>query len=360
VCFRGLGVRLGWYFIFCAYDYAHFQNLLLFYTYISLDVIPGDAYKVEKSGDENSGFVTKVVFTDKNEDDENIDGDTKKKPVAKKDKKKKVKEAINGKPAAAKDSAESKEEIPVLTKKERQKIKRKRKREEAKERKRLKRESGEEKEGQFDDKKKTASDKSNMAVDESNQDNTNKEDESALQQITALQTSWSIQTSITLHETLATGLHNLQYTYPTPIQAATLPAAVLGRRDIVGAAPTGSGKTLSYGLPILQYLLDNVDATTQTASAVDGNEKSLFQKQQRPLQALILTPTRELAIQVTNELTTVSMNIIKIGTIVGGFAEVKQRRTLERIRPSVIVATPGRLWELVSLFVSLMYVALCF
>jgi len=213
----------------------------------------------------------------------------------------------------------------------------------------LKRESeGEEKEGQSDDmKKKTSSAVPSKAVNESKQDNTI-EDESTLQEITALQTSWSIQTSITLHETLATGLHKLQYTYPTPIQAATLPAAVLGRRDIVGAAPTGSGKTLSYGLPILQYLLDNVSAlptNIQTASAADGNKKSV---QNQPLQALILTPTRELAIQVTSELTKVSMNIIKIGTIVGGFAEVKQRRTLERIRPSVIVATPGRLWELVS------------
>jgi len=339
-----------------------FTFLFLIPNIFSLDVIPGDAYKVEKSGDENSGFVTKVVFTDKNEDkDEKIDGDTKK--SAKKDKKKKVKEAINGKPAAAKDSFESKEETPTLTKKERQKIKRKRKREEAKERKRLKRESGEV-EGQSDDtKKKIASNKKIPAVpvksvNESKQDNKNKEDEStALQQITALQTSWSIQTSITLHETLATGLHKLQYTYPTPIQAATLPAAVLGRRDIVGAAPTGSGKTLSYGLPILQYLLDNVDDVPSNTPVDGNNKKSLFQKQ--PLQALILTPTRELAIQVTNELTTVSINTIKIGTIVGGFAEVKQRRTLERIRPSVIVATPGRLWELVSCFF-LMYVALCF
>ena len=318
---------------------------------ISLDVIPGDAYKVEKSGDENSGFVTKVVFADKYDDeDEKIDGDSKKK---KKGKESKV-DKPDDKPAAAKDNAEStKETTPVLTKKERQKIKRKRKREEAKERKRLKRESGEE-----EDDTKIVSDKSNTssaaavpskAVDESKQEDT--EDESTLQQITALQTSWSIQTSITLHETLATGLHKLQYTYPTPIQAATLPAAVLGRRDIVGAAPTGSGKTLSYGLPILQYLLDNV---------VDATLPSTTPKQQPPLQALILTPTRELAIQVTCELTKVSMNIIKIGTIVGGFAEVKQRRTLEKIRPSVIVATPGRLWELVSCcFLICMCVGLC-
>ena len=56
----------------------------------------------------------------------------------------------------------------------------------------------------------------------------------------------------------------------------------------------------------------------------------------------------KLAIQVTTELTRVSSNNISIGTIVGGFAEVKQRRVLERKRPPILVCTPGRLWELVS------------
>jgi superfamily II DNA/RNA helicase len=56
----------------------------------------------------------------------------------------------------------------------------------------------------------------------------------------------------------------------------------------------------------------------------------------------------QLAIQVTNELTRVSSNHVPIGTIVGGFAEVKQRRVLEKKRPPVLVCTPGRLWELVS------------
>ena len=131
----------------------------------------------------------------------------------------------------------------------------------------------------------------------------------------------------------------MQYTFPTPIQSATLPASILGRRDIVGAAPTGSGKTLSFGLPILQYLLETCTCAT------DGRRRGV---QQLPLQALILTPTRELALQVTCELQKVSLNTIKIGTIVGGFAEVKQRRTLEKVKPSILVATPGRLWELVS------------
>lgn len=182
--------------------------------------------------------------------------------------------------------------------------------------------------------------------------------------LTQLQTTWSIAApGISLHNTLCQGLHALQYTHPTPIQAATLPAAILGRRDIVGAAPTGSGKTLSYGLPILQYLLDcsnddnnnasgnkNATVTKNTGSNVKTQEEKLLSSLPL-LQALILTPTRELALQVSSELQKVCCNVIKIGTIVGGFAEVKQRRTLEKVRPPIVVATPGRLWELVSLFV---------
>ena len=71
----------------------------------------------------------------------------------------------------------------------------------------------------------------------------------------------------------------------------------------------------------------------------------------------------KLAIQVTNELSRVSSNHVPIGTIVGGFAEVKQRRILERKRPPILVCTPGRLWELVSYYgkncVSCLFVQVC-
>ncbi|KAL7534629.1 hypothetical protein ACHAWF_004891, partial [Thalassiosira exigua] len=67
-----------------------------------------------------------------------------------------------------------------------------------------------------------------------------------------------------------------------------------------------------------------------------------------PLQALILVPTRELALQVSDELRKVSRETVSVGTIVGGFAEAKQKRTLEKLRPQVVVGTPGRLWELIS------------
>ncbi len=163
--------------------------------------------------------------------------------------------------------------------------------------------------------------------------------------ITKLRTSWSIHApGVVLNNTLCAGLVTLGYDRPTPIQSASLPAAMLGRRDIVGAAPTGSGKTLGYGLPILQCLLEEADEEKGEKEKVEG----CLGGDHRSLQALILVPTRELAMQVSSELQRVSCNKVKIGTIVGGFAEVKQRRTLEKGRPPILVATPGRLWELVS------------
>lgn len=110
-------------------------------------------------------------------------------------------------------------------------------------------------------------------------------------ELLALQTTWATP----LHSTLLSSLHALNYTYPTPIQSATLSAAILGRRDIVGAAPTGSGKTLSYGLPILQWLLENGDEANR------GDCKKEEGKEKLPLQALILVPTREVCIIVSIE-----------------------------------------------------------
>ena len=301
----------------------------------SLEVIPSDAYRVERTGDEQSGFVTKVVFNDKEGGRGKKEGQSTGKSE----------ERHAGDESKGAGEAEGK----VLSKKERQKLKRKAKREAAKERKRLKREtegaeSKEPKKGSsLDSSKKTLSNEpaAKDAIDA-------EERQQATEQ---LQTTWSIAApGVTLHPTLCAGLHSLNYAYPTPIQSATLPAAILGRRDIVGAAPTGSGKTLSYGLPILQFLLESKDEKGEDGGDEKGKQAkpTAGQQQKLPLQALVLTPTRELAMQVTDELKRVSSGAVAIGTIVGGFAEVKQRRTLEKVRPPVLVGTPGRLWELVS------------
>jgi len=212
------------------------------------------------------------------------------------------------------------------------------------------------------------------------------DDDGVNDEVEQLRTSWSIAApGISLHPILSKGLHRLNYAYPTPIQCATLPPAILGRRDIVGAAPTGSGKTLSYGLPILQRLLEErrdeyneqqqqqqqqqqelctmkeVDEThTNNNKTTNDNGKIIgnIDSSNRVLRALILVPTRELAIQVEAELLKVCLRSIGIRTIVGGFAEMKQRRVLEKERPAIVVATPGRLWELVRIiyYLTLFYI----
>eukprot|EP00581_Thalassiosira_minuscula_P028551 CAMPEP_0183749982 /NCGR_PEP_ID=MMETSP0739-20130205/727_1 /TAXON_ID=385413 /ORGANISM="Thalassiosira miniscula, Strain CCMP1093" /LENGTH=1043 /DNA_ID=CAMNT_0025985887 /DNA_START=14 /DNA_END=3145 /DNA_ORIENTATION=+ len=324
--------------------------------FLSLEVIPADAYRVEKSGDETSGFVTKVVFT--KDDDPASQKKSSKKDGSSNQKNQGKAKAKGDAKTKPEDNISKEKEAPALSKKERQKLKRKAKREAAKERKRLKKEQ-EDKEGSASSSSASTAKKSSQeskpldaekdndaTTPPSNNDGNN--DEATQLAIEQLQTTWSISAlGVTLHPTLSAGLHSLNYAHPTPIQSATLPAAILGRRDIVGAAPTGSGKTLSYGLPILQCLLDERDAAS-AASDEENDRQSSSPQQQQPLQALILTPTRELAIQVTKELQRVCCNAIKIGTIVGGFAEVKQRRTLEKMRPPILVGTPGRLWELMS------------
>lgn len=178
--------------------------------------------------------------------------------------------------------------------------------------------------------------------------------------------SWneSCQYSLWLHPDIVSRLAHHKFMKPTPIQAATLLPSILGRRNIVGAAPTGSGKTLSYALPILQFLLQEKDNSAQKSSTnVDSKEDSdeeSVEQDNRHLRALVMCPTRELALQVcqhfknmlppydSNSSTSDSSNRIQVGTIVGGLAQAKQERVLTKVRPSILVATPGRLWELVS------------
>ena len=154
-----------------------------------------------------------------------------------------------------------------------------------------------------------------------------------------LQLSWSHASGgAVLDPILCRSLLRLGFDQPTPIQAATLSATILGRRNLVGAAPTGSGKTLAFLLPIMQSLLQQPP-----------------QQQRSVVRALVVTPTRELATQISSEcdklLPTTNSNkaIMKKQsvTLVGGSAPVKQARLLSTLRPPIIVGTPGRLWQMV-------------
>ncbi|KAJ7556183.1 hypothetical protein O6H91_05G073100 [Diphasiastrum complanatum] len=156
-----------------------------------------------------------------------------------------------------------------------------------------------------------------------------------------------------LHPLLEKSLAALGFTEPTPIQRACIPAAAHQGKDIIGAAETGSGKTLAFGIPILQRLLSEQDKWSQATDELkyEGNtHKDLVVKDEFcHLRALIVTPTRELALQqICDHLRSVAkFTNIKVVSLVGGMSTQKQQRLLKG-KPPIIVGTPGRLWELMS------------
>ncbi len=128
------------------------------------------------------------------------------------------------------------------------------------------------------------------------------------------------------------------YTSPSPIQAEAIPA-VLDGRDVMAAAQTGTGKTAGFTLPILQNLAggENWEAMARKRDSRKG---------QRPVKALIVTPTRELAAQVEESVVTYGHYLdLRSAVVFGG---VKINPQIEKLRHGVdiLVATPGRLLDL--------------
>ncbi|HWR05942.1 DEAD/DEAH box helicase [Sporomusa sp.] len=117
-------------------------------------------------------------------------------------------------------------------------------------------------------------------------------------------------------------LSDMGFEEPTPIQEQAIPTLLEGR-DLVGQAQTGTGKTAAFGIPLLQNLKDSIGA----------------------IQGIVLTPTRELAIQVAEELNKLGQfSNIRALPIYGGQDIQRQMKALQR-RPHIIVATPGRLMD---------------
>ncbi|KAF8427477.1 P-loop containing nucleoside triphosphate hydrolase protein [Tirmania nivea] len=138
-------------------------------------------------------------------------------------------------------------------------------------------------------------------------------------------------------------LARLKFTQPTPIQFSAIPL-ILSGSSVVGKASTGSGKTLAFGIPILEKYLSSLPTTTNSNFT---KEKTKLSKD-RKLTALVIAPTRELAHQITKHLTELCYYTdLKLVTITGGLSVQKQQRLLDN-GADVIVATPGRLWEIVS------------
>ena len=132
------------------------------------------------------------------------------------------------------------------------------------------------------------------------------------------------------------------YEKPTPIQEKGIPVA-LGGGDMLGIAQTGTGKTATFAIPILQHLL--ADRSKENCLETQGNKGHLVKR--RAIKALILTPTRELAIQIGENITDYGKYTgIKYAIIFGG---VKQGPQTDQLQAGVdiLVATPGRLLDLI-------------
>lgn len=125
-------------------------------------------------------------------------------------------------------------------------------------------------------------------------------------------------TELGLAQSLLKVLEQNKFIHPTPIQHQCIPLALAGN-DVVGIAQTGTGKTLAFGLPMIQRL---------------GKEKG---------QGLILLPTRELALQVEEVLQKIGRSLgLKTAVLIGGAPMFRQTQSLKR-NPHIIVATPGRI-----------------
>ena len=133
-----------------------------------------------------------------------------------------------------------------------------------------------------------------------------------------------------LAEPLLRALAAANYTVPTPIQARTIPALLQGR-DVLGIAQTGTGKTAAFALPVLQHL--------------SASKERALPKSPR---ALVLAPTRELAVQIARSFDTYGRGLgLRLCTVVGGLGYGRQIETLAR-GVDILVATPGRLLDLVE------------
>ncbi|XP_009465747.1 PREDICTED: ATP-dependent RNA helicase DDX24 [Nipponia nippon] len=202
-------------------------------------------------------------------------------------------------------------------------------------------------------------------------------------------------------EPVLRALSYLGFSAPTPIQALALPSAIRDNMDVLGAAETGSGKTLAFAIPMIHSVLqwqksnssttrndsvskeshqhhdetrweneDEAEKLTHQQAEDSGDEDdasfttgcvkvleefdssdethTIGSHKKKPLLGLVLTPTRELAVQVKHHIDAVAkFTGIKTAILVGGMAAQKQERVLNR-KPEIVIATPGRLWELVK------------
>ena len=144
---------------------------------------------------------------------------------------------------------------------------------------------------------------------------------------------------------LVKGLTEMGIVDPTPIQKKAIPHAIKGK-DVMGLAQTGTGKTLAFGLPLVSQMLEEIKISTinykgdRNAMRVSGKKK--------PIRGLVLAPTRELANQIAVSLGTLTQNTPIQSFVVVGGQNIKTQINKLRGGTDLLVATPGRLIDLMD------------
>lgn len=156
-----------------------------------------------------------------------------------------------------------------------------------------------------------------------------------------------------LNEQILAGVATLGFNAPTPVQAAAIPAVLAGK-DVVASAQTGTGKTAAFMLPTLQRIAvekpggaEKPDAKEPNAAAGRGAKRGDAKRSAYP-RALIITPTRELAAQIDAVAKSVCASTGQQAVIVTGGARYKHQITALQKGCDVLVATPGRLIDLLD------------
>ena len=124
---------------------------------------------------------------------------------------------------------------------------------------------------------------------------------------------------------LSEKLKKSNYIWQSRVQEASLPKVLTGN-DVIIQSKSGTGKTLVFTLAVLEHLREDIDR----------------------LQALILAPTREIAIQAHQTLNTLGEGHVRSSLVIGGTSLVQNKRELKRKRPHVVIGTPGRILDLYS------------
>jgi len=132
-----------------------------------------------------------------------------------------------------------------------------------------------------------------------------------------------------LNKPLLRAIAEKGYDNPTLIQERTIPL-VLNKKDVIASAQTGTGKTAAFALPILQLLYDKQDAA----------------KNQKKVRALIISPTRELAIQIQENFQEYLIYTNLRSAVIFGGASIEPQKDVLRKGVDILIATPGRLLDL--------------